>query len=161
MAAFHVFVEGAVDSSPAGVERLAAAIAQHYGLPVADLRARLARGRFRVKGNCDRETADLYARELTKLGARCTVDDSEAAARTSSPALPRTTTPLSGVAAPSRPSKSGMQSGLAAAFNADPAASASLGALEDGGLLKLSSVDGAEEAPAPAPAASFAPPAAV
>jgi hypothetical protein len=160
--AFHVFVEGAVDSSPAGIERLAAAVAEHYGLPVADLRARLARGRFRVKGNCDRETADLYARDLTKLGARCTIESGEAAARTSSPAIRASAPslpPRNSIDPPTlRPSKN-MQSGLAAAFNADPAASSSLGALEDGGMLKLSSVDGADDAPAPAPAAAFAPPA--
>ena len=77
MAAYHVFVEGAVDSSPPGIDRLAAAIAEHYGLPVAELRVRLAKGRFRVKGNCDRETADAYVRELTTLGARCAIEDAE------------------------------------------------------------------------------------
>src|SRR5580704_7137566 len=162
MAAYHVFVEGAADSSPSGIDRLAAAIAEHYGLPVAELRVRLANGRFRVKGNCDRETAQSYVRDLTKLGARCAVEDAEPAARTSSPSLrprnataslpPRTTTPP----ASAQPA-GGFQSGLSAAFSAE-APAASLGALDDdGGMLKLSSVDGADDPPSE-PVAAFAPP---
>ena len=152
MAAFNVFVEAAADPSPEGTERLAAAIAQHYGLPVGELKTRLAKGRFRVKGNCDRATADAYVRDLTKLGARCAVEDAEApAARASTPSLPpRTTQP------PARPSGN-FQSGLSAAFSGDVPA-ASLGALaDDAGMLKLSSVDGADE-PAPQPTAAFSPP---
>src|ERR1041385_1971052 len=78
MAAFHVFVEGATDGSPAGVERLAQAIGAHYGLPPADLLARLKKARFRVKGNADRETADLYVRDLERLGARVSVEEANA-----------------------------------------------------------------------------------
>ena len=73
--AFHVFVEGATDATPAGVERLANAIAQHYGLPAADLIARLRKGRFRVKGNTDRTTAAQYCRDLEILGARCVIEE--------------------------------------------------------------------------------------
>jgi hypothetical protein len=74
MAAFHVFVEGATDGSSAGLSRLADAIAKHYGLPAADLLARLQKGRFRVKGNIDRPTAETYVRDLEKLGARCAIE---------------------------------------------------------------------------------------
>jgi len=159
--AFNVFVEGAADSSPDGLERLAAAIAQHYGLPVGELRTRLAKGRFRVKGNCDRATADSYVRDLTKLGARCAVEDGDAApARTSSPALP----PRAPAASPppARPSGN-FQSGLSAAFSGEVPA-ASLGALSDdtnAGMLKLASVDGADEPEPSPPAAVFEPPPAV
>jgi hypothetical protein len=157
MAAFHVFVEGSIDSSQAGIERLAAAIAEHYGLPVGELQMRLAKGRFRVKGNCDRATADSYVRDLTQLGARCVVESAEAPSRASTPAIAtpprgtptaRTTTPPTGA----------LKSGLAAAFSPD-SASTSLGALAGDGALTLASVDGGSESAPPAPAAAFAPPA--
>ncbi|HEY3801896.1 MAG TPA: hypothetical protein VGL61_04780 [Kofleriaceae bacterium] len=157
MAAFHVFVEGAIDSSAAGVDRLAAAVASHYGLGVDELRMRLAKGRFRVKSNCDRATADSYVRDLTQLGARCTVEDAAAQSRPSTPAI---ATPPRGTPTPrtTTPPTSSLKSGLAAAFSSEPSAASSLGALDDGGMLKLSSVDGADDAPAPPPRASFAPP---
>ncbi len=78
MAVFHVFVEGATDESPGGLERLAGAIAKHYGLGAADLLTRLQKGRFRVKGNADRGTADTYARDLGRLGARCVIEEATA-----------------------------------------------------------------------------------
>lgn len=178
MGLYHVFVDGAADASPAGKEQLAAKVAQHYGLPAADLRTRIASGRFRVKGNCDRATADSYVRDLTALGARCSIEEASpsnaaktplpfpavtAAARPSQSALPPRATPPTGSPLPPRqttppvtartatPAK-GFQSGLAAAFSGEQQVD-SLGALDDGALLKLSSVDGKEEAPA-----SFAPP---
>jgi hypothetical protein len=149
MAAYHVFIEGAVDGSASGIEQLAAAIAARYGLPVAEVKKRLASGRFRVKGNCDRPTADTYVRDLTELGARCSIDE----------ATPqnRANTPLPFPAQPSSPRPSGpMQSGLSAAFSGDMPA-ANLGALADGGMMKLSSVDGVDDRVAPS-AAAFAPP---
>jgi hypothetical protein len=173
MALFHVFVDGAADASAAGKDQLAAAVAAHYGLPVADLQARIASGRFRVKGNCDRATADSYIRDLTALGARCSLEEaspSNAAktplpfpavtvapaqppARPSQTALPpRQTTPPA-TARTATPAK-GFQSGLAAAFSGEQQVG-SLGALDDGALLKLSSVDGKEDGPA---ADAFAPP---
>jgi len=78
MAAFNVFVEGATDATPAGLQKLAASIAGHYGLPAADLLARLQKGRFRVKGNIERAMAESYVRDLTKLGARCVIEDANA-----------------------------------------------------------------------------------
>ncbi|MEO8549925.1 MAG: hypothetical protein ABI678_08120 [Kofleriaceae bacterium] len=194
MGLYHVFVDGAADGSPAGRERLAAAIAEHYGLPVADLRARIASGRFRVKGNCDQATADSYVRDLSALGARCSTEEASpsnaaktplpfpaitAAAASRSTLPPRTTappptasalpprttpTPPTGSVLPPRqttppatartttPAK-GFQSGLAAAFSGEQQVD-NLGALDDGALLKLSSVDGTDDAPA----AAFAPP---
>jgi len=120
MAVFHVFVEGATDATPAGVAKLADAIAKHYGLPSADLLARLRKGRVRVKANADRATAEQYKRDLERLGARCTLED---------------------------PTKPQFQSGLSAAFS-DNAQAASLGALDrDDIAFSLASVDGGDEAP--------------
>jgi hypothetical protein len=113
---FHVFVEGAADDSPEGVQRLAEAIAKHYGLSAADLLPRIQSGRFRVKGNVDRQTADTYVRDLERLGARCTIEEPNAANSRPTP-LPfpavRPATPPAGLPAvkppladqpPSRPS---------------------------------------------------------
>ncbi|MDB4962365.1 MAG: hypothetical protein JWP01_2364 [Myxococcales bacterium] len=84
MAAFHVYVEGPVDRTPEGIERLAVAISQKYGLPVADLIKRMTAGRFRVKANIDAATADAYARALEEVGARVRVED----ATPTQPSLP-------------------------------------------------------------------------
>jgi hypothetical protein len=104
LAAFHVFVEGATDASPTGLAALADAIAGHYGLPAADLLARLQKGRFRVKGNIDRATAETYANDLKKLGARCVIEPATAdnSQRTTPIPFPAVKPPAD--AAPSRPS---------------------------------------------------------
>jgi len=78
MAAFHVFVEGPTDRSHAGISRLAEAMGAHYGIAAADLHARLLKGRVRVKANTDRGTADLYVRDLERLGAICTLEEANA-----------------------------------------------------------------------------------
>ena len=109
MAAFHVFVEGPTDDTPAGLARLAEAIGAHYGLAPADLLARLRKGRFRVKTNTDRATAEQYYRDLERLGARCTIEEAGAHNSQRSTPLPfpavRPATPPAGLAvAPSRPS---------------------------------------------------------
>jgi len=169
--AFHVFVEGATDATPAGVARLAEAIAKHYGLQATDLHARLQKGRFRVKGNTDRETAEKYRRDLEILGARCVIEESTAQNSQKATPLPfpavRPATPVAGTPVlPPKPATpkpatppSGTpqyQSGLSAAFGGDTPA-ASLGALEgDGMAFSLSSVDGADDR-APSEV-SFAPP---
>ena len=164
MALFHVFLDGAVDASPAGLERLAAGMAEHYGIAAADVRSRLARGRIRVKANVDRGTAEQYVRDLSALGGRCAIEEASAqnshptplpfpavappAPAPPAPAPARTTTPLPGSILPPRttapPPTASMTSGLAAAFTGQIPV-ASLGALEqEGGALSLSSVDGAE-----------------
>lgn len=89
MATFNVFVEGAVDDMPLALSELAEAMGQRYGLPAADLVARLQRGRFRVKSNVDQATADKYRRDLEAIGARVLIEDA-----TISP----TATPPAGVA---------------------------------------------------------------
>ncbi len=105
---FHVFVEGAADESPEGAARLAEAIASHYGLPADELKKRIDSGRFRVKGNVDRATADTYVRDLERLGARCSVEAAETSPSRATP-LPfpavRPATPPAGlpVARPATP----------------------------------------------------------
>ena len=104
---FHVFVEGAADASPEGMTRLANAMASKYGLPAAELRARLQAGRFRVKGNVDRATAVSYMRDLEILGARCAIEEATAANSMATPPagvpVTRPSTPPSGTPA-ARPS---------------------------------------------------------
>ncbi|MCX5746421.1 MAG: hypothetical protein NT062_28425 [Proteobacteria bacterium] len=148
MSTLSVFVEGAVDTAPGAVDRLAAAMASRYGLPAAELVQRLARGRFRVKANVDRATADVFVTDLEALGARVVVEESRPTqpslqvpnipAGSSLPAMPRTVTP---------PPQ--YQSGLAAAFTpAAPDTRMDLGALGgDGSAFTLSSIDGNEPAP--------------
>ena len=75
MATFHVYVEGAVDASPDGVRKLAQAISQRYGLPASELMSRLAAGRFRVKANVDKVTAEAYVRALSEVGARVAIEE--------------------------------------------------------------------------------------
>jgi hypothetical protein len=159
---FHVFVAGAKDASPAGVKRLAQAMAEHYGLSAADMQARFASGRFRVKSNCDRATADQYKRDLEHLGAIVMVEAATAANSYPTPPVGvPTVKPAEPVKAP-EPVKAGQPnyaSGLSAAFSGDMPA-ASLGALENAaaGGLSLASVDGSDTAGGGASEAAFGPP---
>ena len=91
MATFNVFVEGPVDSM--GLPELANAMSQRYGLPAAELVARLQRGRFRVKSNLDASTAERYRRDLERIGARVVVEDT---------AKSPTATPFAGLPVQSR-----------------------------------------------------------
>jgi hypothetical protein len=145
--AFHVYVEGAVDRSPDGVAKVATAIAAKFGLPAADIAARLAAGRFRVKSNVDRATADTFARTLQELGARAKIEEATPSGRVSSPALPPPALPRTTTG--NKPAS--MSSGLSAAFSVNAPAPADLGAL-GGESLSLASLDGADGG---APAASF------
>lgn len=77
MGLFHVYVE-APDRAPETIARLAETIGKKYGVPVADLEKRLAAGRFRVKANVDRETADVYAKALGEHGAVVRIEDAVA-----------------------------------------------------------------------------------
>jgi hypothetical protein len=74
MGLFHVYVE-APDRAPATIKRLAETIGKKYGVPVADLEKRLTAGRFRVKANVDRDTADVYAKALGEHGAIVKIED--------------------------------------------------------------------------------------
>ncbi len=156
-AAFHVYVEGASAPSPDALRKLAEAMATRYGVPATDLEARLSRGRFRVKANVDRATADELLRDLAAIGARATIEDASAPTRPSGPlaSLPARPTPpteaRSTLPPPNRPGPSTppagtpYQSGLSAAFSSEPAAAASLGALEQtSGSFSLASLDGVD-----------------
>ena len=180
---FHVYVEGPIDPSPDAHRRLAEIMANRYGLSVADVTARLAKGRFRVKANVDRATADVYVSDLGKVGAKVVIEE---AGKPSSPSIPvpsRTATPASGLAAATgsteRPSRTSTPpSGLSAAttpppnVTTPPFATGLAAALEsqttqdlgvlggDSGAFALSSVDGkghASDLDNPLPA-SFSPP---
>jgi hypothetical protein len=87
MATFNVFVEGPVDETPTALPELAEAMSQRYGIPAADLVARLKRGRFRVKSNLDATAAERYRQDLASIGARVLVENS---------ALSPTATPVAG-----------------------------------------------------------------
>ena len=99
---FDVFVEGAVETTPDAVRRLADTMAVKFGLSADDFVARLVRGRVRVKAKVDRSTADAYVRELVKIGARCTVEESRPTAATP-PSGVRLTTPPGGLRAATPP----------------------------------------------------------
>ena len=88
MGGFHVYVEGSVEASPEAMRELADVMATRYGLPAADLLARLSKGRFRVKANVDRATADTYQRDLEAVGARVTIEDAASAPRPSGAPTP-------------------------------------------------------------------------
>jgi len=132
MALFHVYVEGPTDPSPDAHKRLAEIMASRYGLPLADVQTRLAKGRFRVKANVDRATADVYLRDLGAVGAKVVI---EAAGPRTSPSLPIPNAPARPITNPP------FASGLAAAFETKGAQD--LGVLGgDSGSFALSSVDG-------------------
>lgn len=160
---FHVFLEGAVDNTRDGVEELASAIANRYGLSQSDLKARLFQGKVRVKANVDRATADQFARDLAGLGGITSVAAVDAAADAANNAARPSTSGLAAAASnaksASKPVGGGFQSGLAAAFSATPAtaeAPVSFGALE-GDAISLSSLDGSNAAIA-TPTPQFGPP---
>ncbi len=66
---YNVYVERPRSPAPGAVAKLAQAMATHYGIAAGELERRLASGRFRVKGNVDRVTADSFAGDLARLGA--------------------------------------------------------------------------------------------
>ena len=86
MGLFHVYVE-APDRAPDTIKRLAETIGKKYGVPVADLEKRLTAGRFRVKANVDRETADVYAKALGDHGAVVKIEDAVATPAVGTPVV--------------------------------------------------------------------------
>ncbi len=172
--AFHVYVEGAVDHTSQGLDALAQAIANAYGLPAAEIAKRMAAGRFRVKSNVDRATADQYRSSLEALGAIVTVGEatptqpvpvtpaavppsasaSAPSHRPSSPALPPRQTPSGGspVARPTPPPAAGgsgasaksFTSGLSAAFGAASGSAQTPSSPDAGGSLGALSSEGGD-----------------
>ncbi len=160
-----------MDASPEATDALVRAMQARYGLSAADLLARLAKGRFRVKANCDRATADAYARDLLSIGARTRVEEARPSAAVEPASAPdpvssrvaQDAAASGGVAgarhsmgsalAPAGPRTSTPQaytSGLSAAFGGGGAAPADLGALasEDFALASLDGDGEGDEPPA-------------
>lgn len=159
MSTFSVFVEGAVTPGDAALEALANAMAARYGLPAVELLGRMRKGRFRVKANVDRATADTYVADLISIGARAIAEDARASqpvlAATPAPASTTTPPPIAVARTTSNPQ---FASGLAAAFAAPADSKTDLGALGgDHVAFSLASIDGTET-PTAKPASAFAPP---
>ncbi len=140
---YHVFIEGSRDPSPAGRQRLAAALGQKYGMSPATIGERLAQGRFCAWASLDIVTARRLATELDQLGAHYTLVEDQP----SSPVPPQVRQTALGMPPPAaRPAPRPSSSGLAAAYQADEATldlGALRGAPEDDGW-RLSRIDGSE-----------------
>jgi hypothetical protein len=80
---FHVYVDGVTGTAPDAAHELSEVMSARYGLPAAELRARLSRGRFRVKANVDHVTAEAYARALEAIGALVRIEPAQATPETS------------------------------------------------------------------------------
>jgi len=94
---YHVFVEGPIETHQGADMALAAAMQQRYGLPAADVLARMRKGRFRVKGNIDKRTADAYAKDLATIGARVVVTEDGGSRGNTGPIDLHGSTPPAGV----------------------------------------------------------------
>ncbi len=154
-ALFHVFIERPRSTAVGAGAQLARTIAARYGLAAVDLEARIAAGRFRVKGNVDRATADAFAADLIQLGAECTILSAEAPAAEAVKATPVTLDqprvvppkPSAPVAAPrpapppSRPAAAAVTA--APAFHPGDDDDGGLGALS--GAMTLSMLDGGDD----------------
>jgi hypothetical protein len=156
---FNVFIERARSTDPGAAAQLANAIAVRYGIAAAEVERRLSVGRFRVKGNVDKATADSFAADLTRLGAIVTVSPVEVAAPAAPPVAPvslqQPRVPAPAPKPPTVPPQ--FSSGLAAAAAHD-VGEPGLGALSGEFPLTLSTLDGADDV-RPA-SGGFAPPAA-
>ncbi|MBK9035443.1 MAG: hypothetical protein IPL61_30000 [Myxococcales bacterium] len=130
---FHVFIERARSSAPGAGAELARAIAARYGIPAAELEKRFAAGRFRVKGNVDRATAESYAADLASMGAVCSVVSASAPPPAAAQAMTLPSAHRVAAAA------------VAAPVAPPPSAVQDLGALTGEMPLTLSTIDGASE----------------
>ncbi len=159
---FHVFLDGAIDNTSDGIEEIVSAIANRYGLSGADLKSRLFQGKVRVKANVDRATAEQFAKDLAALGAIASIapaPQADVAGAAGPPARPSTSAVVSGLSAASssaksaaKPTGSGFQSGLSAAFTAKTDDAASFGALDDNGaMFALSTLDSRLDGSRPSP----------
>jgi hypothetical protein len=160
VATYQVFVERPSSKAPDALDRLAAAMAQRYGLPLDQLEPRLRAGRFRVKNNVDLDTAEKFAADLEKLGAIVSVVDANGVALARSKPTPTPTpAPAPAPRAPqTQTNPPTFSSGLSAAFSGTRANDPDLGALGDvSGNFAVASLDGSDERAA-APSGSFAPP---
>jgi len=151
---YSVFIERAIDGSPEGVRAVAERVGKRFGAPTEALVQRIAKGRFRVKANVDREKADRFAEELHKLGAEASIYDAAGTRVDGGKETAPATSAPPPAAAPEPPQKPATdpdqyQSGLAAAFSGE-SEQQDLGALAGGDMsagdsLRLASLDGEDE----------------
>jgi hypothetical protein len=141
---FDVFIEGSRDPSPEGRARLAAAIAEKFGMPRDRIEQGLATGRVRAKAGADAEMAQGLKTQLEALGAIVGLVDTAAAKP-----LPAKPPPTPKPPPPSRPSGN-YESGLKAAFDTrSTGQNAAIAALDRIALapqesISLSSLDGSD-----------------
>lgn len=146
MASYHVFIERPRDVGATAAARLAAAVADRYGIPAATLVERLATGRLRVKTGVDLATAETFAADLESLGAVCSIVDAATNERVvSAPASAPAPVALPPRANPaSSSSSSPFSSALSAARVGPDAPQQDLGALSSGEFA-LATLDGADD----------------
>ena len=134
--------------------RVATAIGARYGIPPQQLAQRLSAGRFRVKADIDRDTADRLVADLEAMGAVCSMADDSGrmippASAAAAPVQPPSSPPArAATAPPASPPVQEYQSGLAAALS--NSAQADLGALSEGWAMSLATLDGEDDSPPPA-----------
>jgi hypothetical protein len=171
-----VFIEGSKDPSPAGRARLAAAIAEKFGMPQDKIEQGLAAGRVRAKAGADPQAAQLLKTQLEAIGAIVGLVDVAPVAKVEpvrppagkvepqrgSPPVARATpiaSPPPPAAKPPPPPHTRYESGLAAAFDGrGTGQSAAIAALDriaqaPQDSISLASLDGVDMAAKP-PAAT-------
>lgn len=114
---YHVFIEGARDPSPGGLERLAASLGQRYGMSVTAVIQRLSTGRFCARASLDHAAATQLAGDLATLGARCTVEQDRSTMQAAPPPVPGGARPPAAPSAPATAPTMEFASGLAAAYS--------------------------------------------
>jgi hypothetical protein len=72
---YQVFIERTAETTPEAARKVATAIAARYKIPAEAILSRLAKGRFRVKANLERDAADKFKEYLESIGALCTLVD--------------------------------------------------------------------------------------
>jgi hypothetical protein len=70
---YHVFIEGCRDATPAGMELLASALGQRYGMSPPAVVRRLKEGRFCARASLDLDSAQRLKAELETLGAHASL----------------------------------------------------------------------------------------
>jgi hypothetical protein len=161
---FDVFLEGAIDPSTDGIDSVANAIANRYGISATDIKNKLAAGRVRIKADVDRSVADGLVRDLLSLGGIATAIAGGVGAGASSANNANSAksggSVLSGMAARSNASNNA-SSGLAAAAGFQSSCQddfGALGALSLNDDAMLSTPGGGSSGVKAVSAPSFAPP---
>jgi hypothetical protein len=161
---FDVFLEGAIDPSTDGIDSVANAIANRYGISATDIKNKLAAGRVRIKADVERSVADGLVRDLLSLGGIATAIAGGASPGASSANNANSAksggSALSGMAARANASNNA-SSGLAAAAGFQSSGQddfGALGALSLNDDAMLSTPSGGPSGVKAVSAPSFAPP---